>query len=144
MAHVKEIQICQIKYVHDLIQQTFGDIDENTDFSNKVILTPKNVDVHHINDEIRKKCPGTTKEYYSFDYVQSDSPEDFNFPPSYLNILTVNGIPPHELKMKNGIPLILLRNLSPKEGLMNGTRLKLLESLNHLLHCKILTGPCHN
>ena len=44
--------------------------------------------------------------------------------------------------MKNGIPLILLRNLSPKEGLMNGTRLKLIESLNHLLHCQILTGPC--
>ena len=135
-------EICTPCSLENLIQETFGDINENTDFTNKVILTPKNVDVHHINDEITKQFPGTTKEYYSFDYVQSDSPEDFNYAPSFLNTLTVNGVPPHELKMKDRMPLILLRNLSPKEGLMNGTRLKLLNSLNHLLHCEILTGPC--
>lgn len=134
--------ICTATSLNDLIQKTFGNIIDNTDFSDKVILTPKNVDVHYINDEIRSHFPGQTREYHSFDYIQNDSPEDAYWPIEFLHKLTPNGIPPHILKIKEGMPLILLRNLSPKEGLMNGTRLKLINSMNHMLHCQILNGTC--
>ena len=51
-------------------------------------------------------------------------------------------MPAHELKLKKGMPLMLLRNLSPIEGLCNGTRLILHEVMpgRRLLRCEIATG----
>ena len=40
-----------------------------------------------------------------------------------INSLTSAGFPPHELELKIGCPVILLRNLNPKIGLCNGTKL---------------------
>lgn len=45
------------------------------------------------------------------------------FPPEFLNTIKDGSLPPHSLKLKNGSPIILLRNINPKEGLCNGTRL---------------------
>ena len=39
----------------------------------------------------------------------------------YLNTINVSNLPPHELKLKIGAPVILLHNLSPSTGLCNGT-----------------------
>ena len=93
-------------------------------------------------DVLGSKFPGETHTYYSFDYIQNDSPEDASWPTEFLHKLSPNGVPPHILRIKEGIPLLLLRNLCPKKGLMNGTRLKLINSMNHLLHCQILNGTC--
>ena len=41
----------------------------------------------------------------------------------YLNYFMVSGMPPHILVLKRNIPLILLRNISPKNGFCNGTHL---------------------
>ncbi|XP_022893193.1 ATP-dependent DNA helicase PIF1-like [Olea europaea var. sylvestris] len=41
----------------------------------------------------------------------------------FLNSLTPNGIPPHELKLKVNCPVILLRNINLSESLCNGIRL---------------------
>ena len=47
----------------------------------------------------------------------------------------------HRLVLKERMPLMLLRNLSPPDGLCNGTRLILLEVINgRLLRCEIATG----
>ena len=60
------------------------------------------------------------------------------FNTEYLNTLTPSGFPRHFLKLKPGMPLMLLRNLSPKEGLCNGTRLIFKRCLiNKLLVCNI-------
>ena len=49
-----------------------------------------------------------------------------------------NGFPPHSLKLKPNMPLMLLRNLDQKQGLCNGTKLVFLEVLdNKLLKCKL-------
>ena len=59
----------------------------------------------------------------------------------YLNSLIPSGLPPHCLYLKLGMILMLLRNLNPKHGLCNGTRLILLQVHNsHLLECKIAYG----
>ena len=59
----------------------------------------------------------------------------------YLNSLRPNGFPPHKLILKPNTPLMLLRNLDPKQGLVNGTRLLFLGSLdNKLLRCQVLTN----
>ena len=42
--------------------------------------------------------------------------------------------------LKKGVPIILLRNLSPIEGLCNGTRLIVRDFYNHVIDAEILTG----
>jgi hypothetical protein len=36
----------------------------------------------------------------------------------------IDWVPPHKLRLKVGAPIILLRNINPKNGLCNGTRLQ--------------------
>jgi ATP-dependent DNA helicase PIF1 len=67
--------------------------------------------------------------------------EATRFPTEYLNSLNVAGLPPHRLSFKEGMPLILLRNLNPKEGLCNGTRLIVKKLTNgRLLEAVIANG----
>nr|GEY00227.1 ATP-dependent DNA helicase PIF1-like [Tanacetum cinerariifolium] len=45
------------------------------------------------------------------------------YPMQYLNTITFPGFPPHELKLKVGSPIMLLRNVNLSRGLCNGTRM---------------------
>ena len=59
----------------------------------------------------------------------------------FLNSLSPNGLPPHTHKIKQGTPLMLLRNINPREGLCNGTRLIFEKALNNkLLECTIMSS----
>jgi ATP-dependent DNA helicase PIF1 len=57
-----------------------------------------------------------------------------------LNMINLSSLPPHELKLKVGAPVILLRNLSPSTGLCNGTRLKVIRISQRVFECEILAG----
>src|SRR5256886_13491375 len=60
---------------------------------------------------------------WSSDVCSSDlQPQVYS--PEFLRSLKIPDIPPGELKLKVGVPIILLRNLNPSEGLCNGTRLR--------------------
>ena len=49
-----------------------------------------------------------------------------------------SGFPRHVITLKEGMPLMLLRNISPKEGLCNGTKLIFHRTLNNkLLLCTV-------
>ena len=63
--------------------------------------------------------------------------------PSNFSALTASGLPPGELWLKPGCPLILLRNLSPPRGLCNGTRSILTRMSNRVLEVKIIGGNYH-
>ena len=58
----------------------------------------------------------------------------------FLNTLTPSGTPPHKLVLKVGAPIILLRNISPTEGLCNGTRLIVRELQQHVIDAEIIAG----
>src|SRR6187551_2552587 len=84
---------------------------------------------------------GDMRVYKSVDFVDKDEPRGYiEYPEEFLHSLNDGGMPPHELKVKDDMPLILLRNLRPTEGLCNGTRLKVRKRHNRLLECEILSG----
>jgi hypothetical protein len=72
--------------------------------------------------------------------VEDEVDEAVHYPIEFLNSLDISGMPVHNLELKIGCPLILLRNLNPLAGLCNGTRLKLLAFNQRLLTVRILNG----
>ncbi|KAL8133227.1 hypothetical protein AgCh_008622 [Apium graveolens] len=112
--------------------------------SERDILTPTNNTVCHINDLIVDKIPGDTISYFS-----TDSAEDFPgseielnnyFPPEYLNSLNIPGLPNHELKLKVGVAVMLMRNLNQTLGLCNRTRMMVTKCLPQCVECEVITG----
>ena len=63
-----------------------------------------------------------------------------NPPLEYLHSLTPSGLPPHDLKLKIGCVIMLLRNLDTNSGLSNGTSLIVIRVDPNIIHCTILTG----
>lgn len=60
--------------------------------------------------------------------------------PEFLNTIKCSGIPNHELYLKEGTPIMLLRNIDHGYGLCNGTRLMVTKLGNHVLEARIITG----
>jgi len=107
-------------------------------FRDRANLTPKNEQVDQINIFLLTKFSSIERTYKSINTV-IDREDTVKYPIEVLNSLTVPGIPQHELKLKVGAPIILLRNLKPPQ-LCNGTRL-LVTSLNtYTVGATIITG----
>ena len=89
---------------------------------------------------------GEEHRYYSIDSIKDKESEESNvdelenYTVEYFNSLMPSGLPPHELILKKGAIVTLIRNLNEKHGLVNGTRMELLQLHRHSLHVKILTG----
>ena len=58
----------------------------------------------------------------------------------FLNSIKVSGLPNHSQRLKIGCPVMLLRNINPTEGLMNGTRLHMTQLMDFMVEARILTG----
>ncbi|KAG2561425.1 hypothetical protein PVAP13_8KG217001 [Panicum virgatum] len=97
-----------------------------------------NMTVDAVNALMIDRFPGKQNVFYNFDSVNDDSRN--NYPLDFLNSITLNGLPPHELKVKKNCPLILLRNLDPHNGFCNGTRLVVRGFQNNLIDAEIVNG----
>jgi PIF1-like helicase/Integrase zinc binding domain len=69
-------------------------------------------------------------------YVNEE--EAGTYPVEFLNTLQFSGLPPHDLELKNGQFVMLLRNLNPSRGLSNGSRMQLLSMSRNLLNANSL------
>ena len=105
-------------------------------------MTPINESTHLINNKVLDKLDGPTFTYQSYDKVVEDGEVEVNnFSVEFLHSITPSWMPPHELKLKIGCPIILLRNLDTKSGLCNGTRLVLRELLGtRVIEAEIISG----
>ena len=91
-----------------------------------------------INVDLLKALPGAIRSYLSVDTVLEES-QAVHYPIEFLNSLELPGIPPHNLLLKIGAPIMLLRNLDPPK-LCNGTRLTVKSLMNNVIEATILTG----
>jgi hypothetical protein len=62
------------------------------------------------------------------------------YPTEFLNTLKFLGIPNHELKLKVGLPVMLLRNINQAAGLCNGTRMTITQLRSKYIEAQIITG----
>lgn len=63
------------------------------------------------------------------------------YAPEFLRSLQIPGLPPGDLRLKVGVPIILLRNLNPLESLCNGTRLICRSLYSKVIDAEVITGP---
>ena len=136
-------------HIESLISKVFSNFNINYSNTNnyanfikdRAILATKNEVVNDINEKIIKDFPGQAQEFLSADSVEDeDSVHQNLYPIEFLNTLTPSGTPPHKLILKVGVPIMLLRNISPIEGLCNGTRLIVRRFQQHVIDAEILTG----
>jgi ATP-dependent exoDNAse (exonuclease V) alpha subunit len=88
------------------------------------------------------KLNGNEVTYLSCDSVCKESTVDIDHmcPIEFLNTLKFPRIPNHELKLKVGLPVMLLRNINQSAGLRNGTRMTITQLGNKYVQAQIITG----
>lgn len=128
----------------NLIEEIFGDIQNVDDIGSvidRAILTPKNYDSLEMNNKVLALLPGEERIYKSVDEAVCDDNSDRTlFPMEFLNTLTPQSYPPHELHLKKGAIVMLIRNLRINKGLCNGTRLIVKDMSKYSLGCEVATG----
>ncbi|KAL8542665.1 hypothetical protein ACS0TY_003520 [Phlomoides rotata] len=87
---------------------------------------------------INLNCNGGRVHLSSDSSCMSDS--NFNVhTTTFLNTLKCSGLPDHELNLKVGTPVMLLRNIDHSKGLCNGTRMVVTRMSDRIIEAKVLT-----
>src|SRR5260221_14500953 len=89
-------------------------------FINRMLLAPRNEDVHVINHKIIdmfQASPTETRVCQSADSAIIRDSESDQIPVEFLNAINISGLPVSKMTLKVGCPVMLLRNLSTKDGL---------------------------
>ena len=103
--------------------------NEDGYFQDRAILAPTNHKKEAINDHLMNKLP--TEEVVLLSADSTVQPGDAALHPvEVLNTLNPQGLPKHRLTLRPGAILRLMRNLNPRDGLCNGTRMVFVGVLN--------------
>ena len=126
----------------ELIERVFPNFEANYNqtkwLGERAILAPKNVTVNSINDKLLKKIPPPERQYKSVDTVV-DKVEAVEYPVEFLNRQEPPNVPPHNLKLRVGAAIMLLRNLDPPK-VVNGTRMVVKNLHKNIIEATILSG----
>ncbi|CAN1159705.1 ATP-dependent DNA helicase PIF1 [Linum perenne] len=150
---MKVIKLCQNIGLHregctsceaDGIQSFNEKYADPTYFADRAILAPLHEIMSSINNDMLTKFLGEETCYYSSDTIQSEGGQldmlEAEFPTEFLNSMKIGNFPAHELKLKVGAPVILLRNIDQSTGLCNGTRLIIKRLGSWSVEVEVLTG----
>jgi ATP-dependent DNA helicase PIF1 len=112
------------------------------------ILAPKNTDVDEVNNAILESLSEESHTYLSANSLTPTEEGvsvvvgvsmDSLYPVEFLNILRFSDITNHELQLKVGVPILLLRNLNQSIGLCNGTKLIVKRLGQRVIEAEIIT-----
>lgn len=127
---------CMIQAVYPSLLDNF---DKPAYLKERVILTPK-MKWFMIMDMLPRKGVN----YLSSDNVCKASiqtnEEDLLYPSKFLHSLKFNGVPNHDIQLKEGALVMLLINLNQSEGLCNGTRLIVTKLGKWSIRADIISG----
>ncbi|CAI0550433.1 unnamed protein product [Linum tenue] len=139
----------KIEAITDVVYNDFMANYEDTRYiQNRAIVTPTNRTVSEINAYMLDKLKGCATTYYSSDSLEGDTANKSNleeeYPTEFLNSLSFNGVPEHEIQLKVSTPVILLLNLNPSIGLCNGTRIMITHLGENVIRGDIIGGSYDN
>src|SRR5450755_3042519 len=104
-------------------------------FRDRAILITRNNTVAAINNDIFKRLPGQSRVYDTIDSINFDTMgeniEKPDISQEFLRAQNPSGLAPLRLELKVGVPIICLRNLFPREGFCNGTRMIITKFRNY-------------
>ncbi|XP_057747753.1 uncharacterized protein LOC130966949 [Arachis stenosperma] len=134
--------------VEDIVNTIYLNLVQNfcdpSFFQDRAILALTVDNVEEINNYIVDLLPGEEKIYLSADSIcGSDAYSDVDvdwITVEFLNQIRCSGLPNHSLKLKIGVPIILLRNIDPAGGLCNGTRLVVRDLGTNVIGANIVSG----
>lgn len=145
----KQIEIPKSNIVHsrqeliNFVLKNGAALSNPRDLIDGLILAPHNPTVDDINEQVLKMIQKPMKTYYSVDESTVDRPMDIDEAErevEALNKLNPSGLPLHELQLKEGCVVVLLRNLCVSQGLVNGTRMIVTSPGVDIIKAEILTG----
>ncbi|KAL7087046.1 hypothetical protein ACP275_13G041300 [Erythranthe tilingii] len=133
----------------ELIQFVYPDllsrISDPSYFKGRVILAATNESVDYLNNFLLSLLPGEDKTCLSADSICQDDQLNSQmneeiYPVEFLNTLSCSGLPPHNMKLKVGVPVMLIRTIDQAGGLCEGTMLTIVQMGTFVLNCKIISG----
>ncbi|XP_076056347.1 uncharacterized protein LOC143034296 [Oratosquilla oratoria] len=129
-----------VKEREELVERVYDDFEEiflNVSyFEKRATISPTNDDVDNINEMVFKRLKENEVVYRSED---TSVDNEMDIQSSVYNALNSPSIPLHELKLKVGAVIMVLRNICPPK-LCNGTRILITNSQKNIIVGKILVG----
>ena len=141
-ADTKKQPMAELDSMKKVIDAVFPNLANNLAdpewLTGRSILTSTNKERHRINEVMVGMAPGKEVLLSSADKVDNEQ-DARSFSVEYCNSLDPTGLPRHKIKLKPGVPVMLIRNLDPSNGLCNGTRLIFdhVSPNQRVMYCKI-------
>lgn len=128
------------KDLEDKIYPNFArKFNDPTYLMERAIMSTSNEIVQQCNFDLIQKMPGEPMISYSIDECIDDD-DKAKFDEDTLNKINASGMPPHRLVLKKGACIILIRNLSIRDGHCNGTRYIILDLKPNVIRATKLQG----
>ncbi|EFE43857.1 hypothetical protein TRV_01369, partial [Trichophyton verrucosum HKI 0517] len=109
-------------------------------FKDRAIVTSLNENVRLLNQYFLAKFPREVLTRYAINTTDINDAAHKEVSREFLQSPNSGSPPPSKLRLKIGVPIMLLRNLNPSKGLCNRTRFILRRALHQYLEVQINSG----
>ena len=127
----------------DLVSAVFPNLHVNYSsvdwIRQRALLATTNNRVFTLNTLLLERTPGDERCFKSIDTTVAEE-DAVHYSSDFLNTLDPSGAPTHNLKLKVGVPVMILRNLDPPR-LCNGTRCIVKAMQANIIEAEPITGP---